>query len=179
MQRFLNWRRIVIAFLVATIATVAITVIGNIMRIPDQHFGKASLPPVTQQQPGSTDLQQVQAKLGPFVMLPVSDSTTPDTQYPAVLLIGGDGSISASQAWTVPTSGAWAKQDAPQISAQSPVSNGYVTFRLSTSTVLAYTVKVGQPFVLDSVPQQLMYFGADGSQHSTNMASAELLRRHL
>ncbi|MGF7228448.1 MAG: hypothetical protein ACQR33_00495 [Candidatus Saccharibacteria bacterium] len=108
-----------------------------------------------------------------------SDSSTPDTQYPAVLLVGGDGTVAASQTWQVPFSATtWSKQDAPQITAAT-FTGDYVTFRLSTSTVFAYTVRLGQPFVLQSVPQYVMCFGPDHQQYSTRIAVAELLRRHI
>lgn len=180
MSEFFAWKRLVIALAVAIVAVVGTTIVHNIIDTPPQVVGSApKLPAVQLQQPATTDLQQVEATLGSFGTLPVSSSNTPDTAFPAVLLIRQDGSIAASQKWTVPFSAnEWAKQSSPQIAALS-VSNGYATFKTSASGIFAYTVRVGQPFVLEQVPQYVMLIDAQGVQWSIGSTRAETLRRPL
>lgn len=180
-KRLLGWKRIATAFAVAALVVTGYTIYRDATASPYQSHGNTQpLPAAQPQQPGPpTDLQQMEQALGPFTTLPSSDSSTPDTQFPAVLLVNQDGSISASQNWTVPfVSTEWAEQLSPQISALT-VTGDYVSFKVSTSTVLLYTIKVGQPFVLELVPNYVMYIDANGNQWSISTTRAGLARVSL
>jgi hypothetical protein len=160
------------------LTVVAITIVGNIHRTPRQPIGLApTLPGVNQQTPGMTDLQTMEAAFGPFAHLPASNSDTPDTKYPALLLMRQDSSEVASTRWTVTVKSIrpWEQLSAPQISALS-VTHGYASFKVSTSPVFVYTVHVGQPFVLEFEPQYVMYIDAAGNQWTTSFARAKQLR---
>jgi hypothetical protein len=181
LKRVFDWRRLLAALIAATLITVAVTTVQNILRTPHQPIGSTpALPGVSQQTLGATDLQTMTAAFGPFVQLPASSSDRPDTKYPALLLMHQDSSEAASVGWTVPvtTTQPWEQLAAPQLSALS-VAGDYASFKLATSTVFIYTVRVGQPFVLESEPQRVMYIDATGHQWSMSFGTAKQLRLRL
>lgn len=181
MPKSVTWRRILIGVVLGVVIAIAATIVSNILNTPQINTGKAApLPAVQQQQPGVTDLQAMENTFGPFVTLPASNSNTPDTRNPAILLINQDGSEAASSRVFVQfyPGNPWAPQDAPQITALS-VNNGYATFQLNTSNVFVYTVKVGQAFVLAAEPSKVMCIDAHGNQWSISTTSAATLRRTI
>lgn len=181
MPRSVTWRRILIGFALGVVVVIAVTIVQNILNTPQISTGKAApLPAVQQQQPGVTDLQAMEHTFGPFVTLPASNSNTPDTRDPAILLINSDGSEAASTRVFVQfyPGNPWVAQDAPQITALS-VSNGYATFQLNTSQVFVYTVKVGQAFILEAEPGKVICIDAHGQQWSISTTSAATLRRTI
>ena len=172
-----RWTQAATALILAVLITIAGTAAHNILSNPKQTIGNPDpLPTVPQQSLKPTDLQQVEETLGPFTTLPVSNSATPDTKYPAVLLIRQDGSIAASVQWSVPFQSLnWVKQDAVQIVSLT-VKDGYATF--STGPGRAYTVRCSQPFVLEAVPQFVWVIDSGGKQWSISSNNAAALRQH-
>lgn len=171
-------RRLVVAAIIAVTSGVGTTVWHDITAVTPQHIGSVTpLPPVEQPPLTPTDLQQVESRLGSFVVLPASNSPTPDTQFPAVLMARQDGSVDASTQWTVPfQEKQWVQQDSLQITNVS-LQGDYVTF--STGPARVYTVHVNQPFVLELVPQYVMVFDGHGKQWSISTTQAIALRQHL
>ena len=168
-----------ITVLIIVVTLVVITIITNILNTAHQNFGsQQTLPPATQQPLQPTNLQQVEAVLGPFSTLPASNSSTPDTQYPAVLMIRQDGSIGASSNWSVPfnTGAGWTQQSAGQIVSLT-VMSGFATF--STGPGRSYTVKCNQSFVLEQDPQYVYVITSSSMQYSISSARAEVLRQHI
>jgi hypothetical protein len=181
LRRTLTWKRVIVIVVAAALSTVAVTVVHNITSTPHYRVtAPAKLPPVQQQQPQSTPLQQVEKYFGRFQVLPNDSSDTPDTQAPAVLLVDdGSGTVSASQSTQVSFSPReWTKQDVMQIQGLTVV-DGYATFRTDLSTIFVYTVKVGQPFFLESLPQTLLLIDEHGKQWQLSTTRAETLRRPL
>ena len=177
---FFRPANVVIAVIVAILAVVGAVALQNIRNTPPQFVGPSpSLPAVQQQQPSVTDLQRVEQVLGPFVPLNAFASNTPDTNFPAVVLIKQDGSEAASESYTVPfTPKGWARQDLPQIS-NLTVSESFAAFTTSSNTANSYTVRTDQPFVLEAVPQYVVLIDAHGKQWIIGTTRAMAARHHL
>jgi len=136
------------------------------------------LPKLPPDKPGApTDLETIEAKLGPFQVLQPSSSNRPDTAYPAVLIIRQDGSTGASKDWTVPFDArTWSPQEPIQITGYNR-SGDYETF--STGPDRAYTVRLGQAFVLETMPQQVFAFNAQGKPEAISGNQAIVIRQHI
>lgn len=126
----------------------------------------------------ATDLQQVRNAFGPFSTIAVNaGSPEPDTRSPAILLLSNDSSVQASTKWTVRfNKQAWSQQPAFQISGVS-VSHGYATFGMGQGSV--FTVKCGQPFVLEDQPQQVVLIDVNAKQWIVNSNRALVLRERM
>jgi hypothetical protein len=180
-RKLITWPRVAVAIVIAVIAVVVVTAIGNINRTPHEVLNStSSIPPVVKQQLQLTPVQQVENDFGKFAPLSDDTSSTPDTKFPAVLLIDdGSGFVSASQSVKVLfTKQSWEQQDLGQITNQN-VANGYVTFQTVSSTLFTYTVKVGQAFVLVSLPDTFLVFDGRGKIWQTSTARALALRRPI
>lgn len=119
------------------------------------------IPPAPHPEPLSpTNLQQVREGLGPFQTIVVrSDTETPDTDYPAVLMLKEDGSTQASEKWTVPFDTAtWTREDHFLIDRKSPM-RGYFIIVSSNRT---FTVQALQPFVFEAEPEKAVVIDAQG-----------------
>ncbi len=167
-----------IAALAAVVVTLAAVVAVDLTSNTPQ-----PLPAAVQEAPegpqilGQTDLQETLAALGPFETIAVPTSDTPDTEFPALLLLRQDGSVAASKNWTLsytPTS--WAQQDTFQIS-KLQVRGKYATLQSAGGRV--YTVRTGQPFLLEGFPQHVLLVTDDGQQWSIPSSRAHILRRSL
>lgn len=180
MRLHLSWRDAVVALVIAASVTgvdAAVNGGGQSQPVHASSGQVQDLPPVVVQPDQPTDLQTVETQLGPFAVLPASNSPTPDTQYPAVLLARYDGSLAASQRWKLSTDlHNWTNQEAIQITNLS-VHNGFATF--STGPAQVYTVHVDQPFVLENVPQYVMLIDEQGKQWQISTAKAIASRQTL
>lgn len=180
-QKLITGPRVLIAGIIAGLAIVFVTVMGNINSTPHRDLSPSpSIPPVASQQPQLTPLQQVSKDFGPFAPLQDDTSSTPDTKYPAVLLVDdGTGSVSASETVQVLfTKQSWEQQDLGQIT-NLTVENGYATFQTVSSTLFTYTVKVGQAFVLVSMPDTFLVIDSQKKIWQTSSARALALRRGI
>ena len=125
----------------------------------------------------ATDRQKVVTGLGSFSTIAPAIGRNPDTQAPAVLLLREDGSIAASVQWTVPfTNTSWSKQDIIQLTAATRLGN-YAN--LQTDQGRTYEVRLGQPFVLEETPGQVMLIDQDGFQWQISTGRAIALRLPL
>ena len=103
-------------------------------------------PSVVHQQLVPTNLEQVRAWFGPWHL---TDPSHPGSD--SLVLIRGDGGMEMSS-WTVKTDSSWRPTDVPQIDQFSTFST-HVEFTLGGLTV--YSVKYGQPFVLEQAPDRV------------------------
>lgn len=163
-----------VAAIVAAIVTTGFGLAHDVSEGPPPSVAAQQLPPMQEQPLIPTDLQTVETGLGPFGVLPASNSATPDTMYPAVLLASEDGALNASKRWTVSFSRAtWSHQQALWIVSLT-VHNGYATF--STGPARVFTVRTNQPFVLAAVPQYVWVIDDSGKQWSISTSQAIALR---
>lgn len=170
--------RMLLATAVAMVVTVGGVVIQDwTSNTPDQIAQTVPKQPAKPQILRQTDLQKAVAALGPFQTLAVPSSDHPDTNNPAVLLLRQDGSVAASQKWTLTfTHATWAALETMQIS-RVQVNGDYAVIEDSTGNV--YTVRCGQPFVMEGVPQQLLLVDTAGQQWTAPTTRANILRRSL
>jgi hypothetical protein len=176
-NRFFALPRIVVALIIASGTTVLIWVGSNApnaqLPAPEQK------PQIVANEPQvPTTLQMVQNVLGPFQTITVSRSTpTPDTGYPAVLLLGVDNGTKASTAWTInldPT--LWDSKGSFYVNGGEPTL-GFVTFQTATGQI--FTVHVGQPFVLEKDPETVLFLDGNGLPHSVTFTRAQGMREPL
>lgn len=171
-------RRTCVSLVIAVIAgvgTEAVIDLGdNPPTTPPRAEQQAPEPPQILRQ---TDLQKSRAALGPFETIAAPSSDHPDTKFPAVLLLRQDGSVAASTKWKLPFSPTtWAQQDVFQIS-KLGVDGDYATIESSTGNV--YTVRIGQPFLMEGVPQQILLIDSDAQQWTTPISRAQIARQAL
>ncbi|MGH8483324.1 MAG: hypothetical protein ACRESP_02880 [Pseudomonas sp.] len=136
------------------------------------------LDPVAPEPLVPTDIQQVRDALGPFeTILVATDTPTPDTRNPAVLILNDDGSTEASTAWTVPFEPtSWTRENDFRIRGLS-FDVGFAT--IAASNRRTYVVRAGQPFLFEDEPNRMLVVGPDGQMYALTMARAQAQRQSL
>jgi hypothetical protein len=124
-----------------------------------------------------TDLQEVEAALGPFETITVNKETlTPDLKQPATLKLNPNGSTDASTAWQIPFDGStWSKTNISQVRSLT-VEAGYATIGVNQQV---FIVKCGQPFFFKEQPQQVYVIDVNGVHWSITATRAAALRQPL
>jgi hypothetical protein len=122
-----------------------------------------------------TDLQHIKSVLGPFQVIPVlANSPTPETNYPAILVLNQNGSTEASKSWTVGfDTDLWARDTASKVRSVS-VELGYAT--IGSDIGRTFVVKVAQPFVFEEMPEKVYAVDSSGVVWTVTSARAEAMR---
>jgi len=177
-RRLLTGRRVLVALVVGVLfALVGIVYIVLTSGDPAKHI--ETRPPAARQNGPVelTDLQQVEAALGPFETIVVDkDTPAPDLKYPASLKLNPNGSTEASTAWKVPfDASTWSQTNISQLRTPTVV-NGYATIGVKDQV---FIVKCGQPFFLKEQPQQVYVIDAQGVHWSITATRASAMRQPL
>ncbi len=181
MTRALAPRRLAVALAIGMVVSGAAAVLDNVV------FNPPSSPPVVAQPIApapvpeplvDTDIAQTRQALGPFETIVVSsDTPTPETRHPAVLILNEDGSTEASTAWTVRfDSTSWTEEDVFQIKSLS-TELGYVT--IGSGNGRTFVVRANQPFIFGSQPDKVIAVTLQGQTHVLNMSRAQASRQPI
>lgn len=136
------------------------------------------LPSVENEPLEPTSLDEFKNIFGPFETIVIdTNSATPDTHDPAMLILNQDGSTQASQSWTVTFSA-----DSWDV-ATTPLEIGSMTVQMDTVFIgtndRTFVVKANQPFIFEERPETVYAVDAQGQIWSVTTAWAENSRNEL
>lgn len=132
-------------------------------------YGRSGAAPAVP--PRSTDLQALRQDFGPWRQL-----TGQLTGNPALLLLE-NGSVYASQRWTVPPAAAWWAQDigGNVTSVQGSGEHANIT----DADGIGYTVSINQAFIISSNPGTVLLISPGSTVMSMSLAQATAVRQRL
>ncbi len=121
--------------------------------------------------PGSTDLQALRQDFGPWQQL-----TDQVTGGPALLLLE-NGSVYASERWTVPSNATWWAQDlGGNVTSVHDIGGGAA---ITDADGVGYTVGFDQAFIISSNPDTVLLIGPNSTVMSMSLAQATAVRQPL
>jgi hypothetical protein len=170
-----NWRLAAVAAvavaLAAGLGVVISTYVGSHQSGPPTATGTSDTGVVEAVPPGSTDLQALRQDFGPWHQL-----TGPPASGPALLLLQ-NGSVYASQRWTVPSSATWWTTDLGGNVASVQVTGSRAA--ITDADGVNYTVGINQAFVNSANPDTVLLINPSGAVMSMSLAQATAVRQPL